>query len=85
MKTTKTQDLSKFHLTADETTNLKGREKFVGYVQDLVKRDIQMYIYSVVLPRMGVKSTNIKVDKDFQWIEVLPTIVGPDGKEISGK
>jgi hypothetical protein len=83
---TKTQDSSKFYLTADETTNLKGREKCIPYIQDLVRRDMQVYIFSIVLPRLGVKSENIKVDKDFKWIEVLPTILGPNGKAVtSGK
>ncbi len=88
MKTTKTKASSKFHLNEDEIQNLKGRDKFRGYILDLVQRDIQMYLYSVILLRLGLQGKSVKLSEDFEWVEVMeekPVIFKPNGEAINGK
>lgn len=62
---------SKFHLTPEETGNLIGREKFRGYVNDLIDRDIQMYLYTTILPRLNIPpNQSVTLSKDKEWLEL---------------
>ena len=80
---TKTKGLSKeeaprFKLTEEESTNLKGREKFSEYILDLVRRDIGMYLSEVVYPRLGItKDQKAEISEDREWINVTPKIIIP--------
>lgn len=52
--------------------NLKGREMAVDYVQDLIKRDIGMYLQFDVFKRLGIKeSVPFQLSEDREWLELL--------------
>jgi len=60
--------VKKFHLNDEEINNLKGRRNFYGYIKDLIERDINMYLFSVVCPRLGIPSDSIELSSDCEWI-----------------
>lgn len=78
---TKTEKSSKYHLTDAEVKNLKGREMAIDYLIDLIKRDINMYLYMDVVPRLGLDPNGkYTLSEDRQWLEVTeePKIIVPD-------
>lgn len=61
----------KFHLTDEETKNLRGREMAIDYILDLIKRDINMYLYMDIVPRLGLdQNGKYTLSKDRTWLEV---------------
>jgi len=68
---TKHSKLVEYHLSTDETANILGRQKFQGYVQDLINRDIQMYLYTTVLPRLGIDpKTPVELSEDGKVVRI---------------
>jgi hypothetical protein len=61
----------KFKLSEEETKNLKGREQAIDYVVDLIKRDINMYLYMDVVPRLGLSQDGkYELTPDREWLHV---------------
>lgn len=68
--------MAKLKLTEEESTNLKGREKFSEYILDLVRRDIAIYLQEVIYKRLGItKDQKAEISEDREWIEVTSKIV----------
>jgi hypothetical protein len=79
-KDTKTE-APRYKLTEDESNNLKGREQFSGYLQDLIQRDIAMYLANDIYKRLGItKDQKAEISEDREWITVAPRIIMPDVK-----
>lgn len=76
MKKTTPAQTKKFSLTSEETKNLKGREMAIDYILDLIKRDINMYMYMDIVPRLGLdpKGTYI-LSEDRTELEVETKII----------
>ena len=72
----------KFKLTPEEVNNLKGREKAIDYMLDLIKRDINMYLYLDVVPRLGLPEDgkyNLSPDREWLHVEEESKIILPNG------
>lgn len=72
MNQMKTQDLfKKYKLTDEETKNIKGRELSIEYLQDLIQRDIGMYVQFDIMKRLDIEpNKKFQISKDRKWIEV---------------
>lgn len=69
-------DQKKFHLTSEETKNLIGRETMIDYLKDLVQRDINMYLYMNIIPRLNLDPKDkYTLSEDRTWIEITPEII----------
>lgn len=80
-------DNKKYHLTDEETKNLIGREMAMDYLNDLMVRDINMYLYMDIIPRLGLDPKGkYTLSKDKKWLEVteeskiITNIKMPNGK-----
>lgn len=63
--------MKKYQLTAEETKNILGREQAIGYMEDLIKRDINMYLYMEVIKRLGLpEDGKYNLSPDRTWVEV---------------
>lgn len=71
--------MAKFKLTEEEKTNILGREKAIDYMLDLIKRDINMYMYMDIMPRLGLEKEGATLSADREWLEVeeKSTIIKP--------
>lgn len=73
-----------FSLSTEETNNLIGRERALDYIADLIKRDINMYIYMDIVPRLGLpKDGKYTLSQDRKTLEVTeeePKIITKGGK-----
>ncbi len=67
----------KYELTKEEKDNMLGREKFLGYMEDLIKRDMNIYLHEVVLARLKIDPKTFTTSKDFEYIEVEDAIITP--------
>ena len=54
-------DKKTYSLSSEETKNLKGREYMIEYLTDLVQRDINMYMYTSIIPRLGLDPKGVYV------------------------
>ena len=84
MESVKKDSSKKYKLTSEEVKNLKGREMAVDYLQDLIKRDIGMYLQFDVFKRLGIESNvPFQLSEDREWVELTeekPKIIVPNGK-----
>ena len=61
----------KFKLTEQERNNLIGRERAIEFIIDLIQRDINMYLYMDIVPRLGLdQKGKYTLSKDREWLEV---------------
>lgn len=77
--------MKKYQLTQEQTNNFIGREKAMDYVIDLFKRDINLYLYTEVIPKLGLdQKGNYQLSPDRTWLEVTPSEIitkgGSNGK-----
>jgi hypothetical protein len=64
--------MAKFKLTPQEVNSVKGREKAIDYMLDLIKRDINMYLYMDVVPRLGLDNEGeYELSPDREWIHTV--------------
>lgn len=74
--------MKKFSLSEEEKNNVLGRKRFLGYVQDLIERDISMYMYTVIMPRLGIdQKDSVVLSEDSSFIEVMPKVNEKNGKK----
>lgn len=74
----------KYKLTADEISNLKGREKMAAYMIDLIQRDIAMYLSQYIYKRLDLApDTSAELSEDKEWLITKDTIVKPTKEEIN--
>lgn len=69
-----------YQLATDEVQNLKGREKFAGYILDLIERDVAIYMSQVIYKRLGLSpDTKSKISEDSTQLIVdnSPKIIIP--------
>lgn len=79
-ETTKESNLKIYQLAEDEVQNLKGREKFAGYILDLVERDVAVYMTQVIFKRLNLPmDTKAKISEDSKQLIVddSPKIIIP--------
>lgn len=69
--------MTKYNLTKEEKDNMLGREKFLGYIEDLIQRDMNIYLHEVVLTRLKINPKTFTTSKDFEYIEVEESIIKP--------
>lgn len=60
-----------FNLTDAETKNILGREQAIDYMQDLISRDINMYMYMDIMPRLGLKDEKVELSKDRKSLSII--------------
>lgn len=71
--------MAKYHLTKEEKDNMLGREKFLGYVDDLIKRDMNIYLHEVVLQRLKINPKTFTTSPEFDWLEIEEEIKPKNG------
>lgn len=64
--------MKKFSLTQEETSNLSARKYFLGYIKDLIERDMGMYLYGNVAKRLNLaEDVKFSLSEDNKTIELI--------------
>lgn len=59
----------KYHLTEEETKNIKFRRMVFDYLSNLINDDTGRYIYTTVRPRLNLKDdVKLELSEDAEWI-----------------
>ncbi len=69
-----------YSLTPDETQNLLGREKIHAYFNDLIQRDIAVYLTQVIYRRLDLApdvKSEISQDRKTLIVDNEPKIIIP--------
>ena len=63
---------TKWFLTKEEQQNITFRKTSVSFLNDLIYKDINVYLYQVVCPRLALDpKASIKLSDDASYLEVV--------------